>query len=96
MILGGFGFMLGTGGTAIVAKTMGLGERDRANEYFTFIIIATAVGGVILAILGIIFIEPIAILFGAEGEMLMSPQISAAYIPFAGSPLKSVIFSVPN
>ena len=71
MILGGFGFMLGTGGTAIVAKTMGLGERDRANEYFTFIIIATAVGGVILAILGIIFIEPIAILFGAEGEMLM-------------------------
>ena len=71
MILGGFGFMLGTGGTAIVAKTMGLGERDRANEYFTFIIIATAVGGVILAILGIIFIEPIAVLFGAEGEMLM-------------------------
>lgn len=71
MILGGFGFMLGTGGTAIVAKTMGLGERDRANEYFTFIIITTAVGGVILAILGIIFIEPIAILFGAEGEMLM-------------------------
>ena len=64
MILGGFGFMLGTGGTAIVAKTMGLGERDRANEYFTFIIIATALGGVILAILGIIFIEPIAILCG--------------------------------
>ena len=71
MILGGFGFMLGTGGTAIVAKTMGLGERDRANEYFTFIIIATALGGVILAALGIIFIEPIGRLFGAEGEMLM-------------------------
>ncbi len=35
MILGGFGFMLGTGGTAIVAKTLGLGEKQKANEYFT-------------------------------------------------------------
>jgi putative MATE family efflux protein len=70
MILGGFGFMLGTGGTAIVAKTLGLGEGKRANEYFTFITISTAVCGVVLAILGIIFARPIAILFGAEGEML--------------------------
>ena len=45
MILGGFGFMLGVGGTAIVAKTLGLGDKERANEYFTFIIIATAGGG---------------------------------------------------
>ena len=71
MILGGFGFMLGTGGTAIVAKTLGLGEKERANEYFTFIIAATAVGGVTLAALGIAFAEPIGRLFGAEGEMLM-------------------------
>ena len=70
MILGGFGFMLGVGGTAIVAKTLGLGDKERANEYFTFIIIATAVGGSILAALGIIFASPIARLFGAEGEML--------------------------
>lgn len=70
MILGGFGFMLGTGGTAIVAKTLGLGEKQRANEYFTFIIIATAVTGVVLASLGIIFAEPVARVLGAEGEML--------------------------
>ena len=70
MILGGFGFMLGTGGTAIVAKTLGLGDKQRANEYFTFIIIATAVTGAILSALGITFAEPVARLLGAEGEML--------------------------
>ena len=70
MILGGFGFMLGTGGTAIVAKTMGMGDSKKANEYFTFIILFTAVVGVILATLAIIFVRPIAMLFGAKGEML--------------------------
>ena len=70
MILGGFGFMLGTGGTAIVAKTLGLNEKEKANEYFTFIIITTAVMGTVLAAIAIIFAEPIARLFGAEGEML--------------------------
>lgn len=70
MILGGFGFMLGTGGTAIVAKTFGLGEKDRAREYFTFIIISTAVTGAILAAIGISLARPVSILLGAEGEML--------------------------
>ena len=70
MILGGFGFMLGTGGTAIVAKTLGLGEKQRANEYFTFLIITTAVMGSVLAMLGIGFAEPVARLLGAEGDML--------------------------
>lgn len=86
MILGGFGFMLGVGGTAIVAKTLGLGDKERANEYFTFIIIATAVGGSILAAFGIIFAEPIARLFGAEGEMLyyavLYVRIVLAALPF--------------
>ena len=70
MILGGFGFMLGTGGTAIVAKTFGLGDKEKANEYFTFIIITTFLTGSILSILGIAFAEPVARLLGAEGEML--------------------------
>ncbi len=70
MILGGFGFMLGTGGTAIVAKTLGLGEKDRAREYFTFIIISTAVTGAILAAVGILLARPVSIFLGAEGEML--------------------------
>ncbi len=70
MVLGGFGFMLGTGGTAIVAKTLGMGQKDKANEYFTFIIIATATMGTVLATLGIIFARPVAELLGAEGDML--------------------------
>ena len=70
MILGGFGFMLGVGGCAVVAKTFGMGDKEKANEYFTFIIIITAVMGAFLAAVGIIFARPIAILFGAEGEML--------------------------
>ena len=70
MILGGFGFMLGTGGTAIVAKTLGEGDKEKANEYFTFITVFTAMLGTALAAVSIIFARPVAILFGAEGDML--------------------------
>ena len=70
MILGGVGFMLGTGGTAIVAKTLGMGDRQKANEYFTFIIAFTGGIGAGMALLAIIFIRPIAVLLGAEGDML--------------------------
>ena len=70
MILGGFGFMLGTGGTAVVAKTLGLGEGQRAKEYFTFITAFTALLGAALAAVAIIFIRPIAVLLGCEGDML--------------------------
>lgn len=70
MILGGFGFMLGTGGTAIVAKTLGLGEKKRANEYFTFIILFTFILGAVLAAIAIALAEPFARLLGAEGDML--------------------------
>lgn len=83
MILGGFGFMLGTGGTAIVAKTLGLGEDKKANEYFTFIIITTAVVGAILATLGYIFAEPIAYLFNARGQMLSDAVIYSRIVLLA-------------
>ena len=80
MILGGFGFMLGTGGTAIVAKTFGMGEKQRAREYFTFIIISTAVIGTILAATGIALARPVSILLGAEGEMLEDAVIYASIV----------------
>ncbi len=70
MILGAFGFMIGTGGTAIVAKTMGEGERLLANKYFSMLIYVTLIGGTVIAALGIIFVPDIARLMGAEGEML--------------------------
>ncbi len=70
MILSTVGFMFGTGGSAIVAKTFGEGERAKGNEYFSLFVYVTSVLGVVFAVLGIVFARPIAILLGAEGEML--------------------------
>lgn len=70
MILGAFGFMLGTGGSALVAKTLGEGKHDLANRIFSFMVYTGMIGGVVLAIIGILFIEPISLLLGAEKEML--------------------------
>lgn len=70
MILGSVGFMFGSGGSALVSKTMGEGEPDRARRFFSLFIYSTAAIGVILAIISFIFIRPLAALMGAEGEML--------------------------
>jgi putative MATE family efflux protein len=70
MIFSTVGFMFGTGGSAIVAKTFGEGDKEKANAYFSLFVYVTAVLAIILAILGITFIRPIAILLGAEGQML--------------------------
>ncbi len=70
MILGSLGFMVGTGGSALVSKTLGQGKPERANAYFSMLIFFTIIMGVLLAILGFVFIRPISQLLGAEGEIL--------------------------
>lgn len=70
MVLGTLGFMLGTGGSAVIAKTMGEGKLEKANEYFSLIVYTTAISGVVLAIIGQLILRPAAELLGAEGEML--------------------------
>ena len=70
MILGGAGFMIGTGGSAYVSKTVGEGNRDDANRYFTMLVIFTLILGVILTVLGIIFIRPVCVLLGADENMI--------------------------
>ena len=70
IVLGALGFMMGTGGTAIVAKTLGEGKRELANRYFSLLVYATFIGGVAITILGFVFLRPVAVLLGAEGEML--------------------------
>lgn len=72
MILGGFGFMFGTGGSALIAVTLGEGKKEKANQYFTMIVVATIILGIIFSLLGIIFIKPIALMLGATEEMLSS------------------------
>lgn len=70
MLPGTLGFMMGTGGSALVAKTLGQGERERANSYFSLMIYTTLIGGIALAIPMIIFIKPIAVLLGADETMV--------------------------
>ncbi|MDE6540218.1 MAG: MATE family efflux transporter [Ruminococcus sp.] len=70
MAFGSLGFMFGTGGSAIVAKTFGEGKKELANQYFTMIIYANIIVGVALAIIGFIFLKPATLLMGASEEML--------------------------
>ena len=70
MIFGGIGFMFGTGGSALVAKTMGEGDKHRANQYFTMMIAVTLICGVIISTVGVIYMEPISVFLGADEEML--------------------------
>lgn len=70
MILGGFGFMFGTGGSALIAKTMGEGDLSRARRQFSLFVYTTIISGVVLSVLGILLLRPVAAALGAEGEML--------------------------
>ncbi|MBS5843774.1 MAG: MATE family efflux transporter [Clostridiales bacterium] len=86
MIVATVGFMFGTGGTAIVAKTFGEGNKEKANKYFSLFVYVAFALGVIFAILGIVFIRPISALLGAEGELLKNcvvyARIILAALPF--------------
>lgn len=70
MIMSTVGFIFGTGGTAIVSNTLGEGDPEKANVYFSLFTYVTFVLGVLFAVAGIIFLRPIAKLLGAEGEIL--------------------------
>lgn len=70
MILGSIGFMIGTGGSAIVSKTLGEGDNEKANKYFSMLVYLLVIVGIILSVVGIVFIRPFSIFLGAEGEMI--------------------------
>lgn len=88
MILATVGFMFGTGGTALVAKAFGEGDKECANRYFSLFVYFSFAVGVLLAILGILFMRPISVLLGAgsEGELLENcviyGRIVIAALPF--------------
>ncbi len=86
MITATVGFMFGTGGTAIVAKTFGEGDEEKANNYFSLFVYVAFALGVIFAISGIVFIRPVSALLGAEGELLENcvvyARIILAALPF--------------
>ena len=72
MVLGGMGFMIGTGGTALVSKVLGEGDPERANRYFSMMILFTLGLGAVLSAIGVIFMPQVAELLGATEEMLAS------------------------
>ena len=84
MIVGSFGFMLGTGGSAIVARTMGEGDQPLANRYFSMIIYAVVLLGVVLSAVCVIYMEPIARFAGAS-DALISDCVVYGRILLAGS-----------
>ena len=70
MIIGSIGFMLGTGGSALVAKTMGEGDDEKAKRLFTLIYLTSIVVGLVLTIPSFIFLDKIAYFLGARDELL--------------------------
>ncbi len=70
MVFGTLGFMIGTGGTALVSMTLGMGDRKKANEIFSMLVYTSIAGGLILTAVSIAFMRPAAKLLGATGQML--------------------------
>lgn len=86
IILGCVGFMFGTGGGALIAKTLGEGDRKRANELFSMIVYAGLLSGVVLAVVSLLLLRPIVTLMGAEGPLfencIIYGNIILAALPF--------------
>lgn len=70
MLLGGLGFMFGTGGTALVAKTFGQGDSTQARRYFTQITLLAALIGCAMATLGILFLQEVCLLLGGTQDII--------------------------
>lgn len=70
MALGSFGFMIGTGGSALVAKTLGEGFHKKANQYFTMLIYFDIIVGILLSVIGFIFMRPISAALGASNLII--------------------------
>ncbi|MDE6915787.1 MAG: MATE family efflux transporter [Lachnospiraceae bacterium] len=70
MIMGAVGFMFGTGGSAVVSQALGEGKPARANQYFSMMVYVVIGSGIVLTLVGLLFLGPIAAAFGAAGQML--------------------------
>ena len=84
LMLGCVGFLFGTGGGALIAKTMGEGKEKEARSLFSLIVYTSAVCGIVLAVLGLLVLRPAAIFLGAEGQMLEDsvPMGASFWLPF--------------
>lgn len=65
-----FGYMIGTGGAALIAKTLGEQQREKANQLFSLLIIFTVIIGIVMSVVGLLIMRPVAIMMGATGDLL--------------------------
>lgn len=84
MIFGAVGFMMGTGGSAIVAKTLGEDKPELANRYFSLFLYAIMTVGALFSVIGMVWTAPIARLAGAS-DLLMDDCITYGRILFGGT-----------
>ena len=70
MFFSAVGFMIGTGGSALVSKIMGQGDLKRANGIFSMLVYFSIGIGIFFTVLGLIILEPVSIMFGAKGDTL--------------------------
>jgi len=83
MILGSVGFMFGAGGSALVARSLGEGKKERARRLFSLFVYATALSGTVVAILVFIFLRPLLQFMGAEGQLLTDSLLyGRVWLPF--------------
>jgi Na+-driven multidrug efflux pump len=94
MILGSVGFMLGTGGNAVVSKALCEKREEKANEIFSMLIYASIVIGVILAVIGIALARPIAELL-ASGEKDMTAENKAILIDYCAQYARIILITLP-
>ena len=91
MIFSTVGFIYGTGGSAVVAKTMGEGYKDKANKYFSLFVYFSFALGILFSALGIVAARPVAVWFGAEGELLEN-AVSYAHVVLLVLPFNTLMF----
>ena len=70
MAVGALGFMMGTGGSALVGRLLGEGEKEKANKTFSLIVYTTAIAGILLSALAFLLVPSVSRLFGASGQLL--------------------------
>ncbi|MBQ1652734.1 MAG: polysaccharide biosynthesis C-terminal domain-containing protein, partial [Bacteroidales bacterium] len=86
MFLGIVGFMFGSGGSALIAKTIGENDNEKANRIFSMLVLVGILSGIVLGVLGYILVRPVAIMLGATGKLLNDSvvygQIVLVALPF--------------
>ena len=69
-ILGTIGYMFGVGGSALIAKTLGENNQEKANRLFSLIVLVTSCLGILMTVPGLLFMRRIVTMLGAEGKLL--------------------------